>query len=128
MKAKFWRTPRIILIPVLAVMLGLVSYGIVYAATPSTSLAGTPAASSEDFDATFSFSAAAADIDHFECTLDAGLWSACSSPLTYTNLAAGEHVFSARAVDNVGNTDDSPPTWTWSIFRRWSSVLFWWTL
>ena len=36
MKAKFWKTTRVMFISALAVMLGLVAYGLIYAATPST--------------------------------------------------------------------------------------------
>ncbi|OFZ19996.1 MAG: hypothetical protein A2X94_11575 [Bdellovibrionales bacterium GWB1_55_8] len=39
----------------------------------------------------------------FECELDGGGFSACESPFQISELAEGEHVFSARARDAAGN-------------------------
>jgi hypothetical protein len=39
----------------------------------------------------------------FECQLDSGSWTACSSPTTYTGLSQAEHNFYVRAVDPAGN-------------------------
>ena len=47
----------------------------------------------------------------FQCRLDSTLESAfatCTSPKTYTGLAAGEHTFEVRAVDDQGNVDSTP--------------------
>lgn len=53
------------------------------------------------------------NVKYFECILDTGLYSQCSSPKTYTNLIAGSHYFSVRAVDLAGNTGASVShTWT----------------
>ena len=38
----------------------------------------------------------------FECRLDSGSWSSCTSPKSYLNLAAGTHVFEVRATDQAG--------------------------
>ncbi|MBI2061724.1 MAG: hypothetical protein HYT87_18440 [Nitrospirae bacterium] len=51
----------------------------------------------------------------FQCALDLALFSSCSSPATYSALAAGSHTFGARAVDTAGNNDSTPVTFTWSI-------------
>src|SRR5205085_2400286 len=51
----------------------------------------------------------------FECRLDGGPWGACSSPKTYTALAAGSHTFDVRAIDAAGNADSTPDTHTWTI-------------
>jgi len=51
----------------------------------------------------------------FECKLDAGTFTTCSSPKTYTGLSVGPHTFSVRATDEAGNTDATPATQTWSI-------------
>lgn len=48
----------------------------------------------------------------FECQLDGGSWSSCTSPKIYTGVGAGSHEFKVRAV-NVEAT--SPPaSYTWS--------------
>jgi hypothetical protein len=40
--------------------------------------------------------------------VDAGAWSACSSPRTLSGLADGEHTFDIRAKDPAANVDSSP--------------------
>ncbi len=44
----------------------------------------------------------------FECRLDGGGWSSCTSPFDYYSLTSGVNVFEVRATDNVGNTDPTP--------------------
>jgi hypothetical protein len=51
----------------------------------------------------------------FECDLDGTGFSACSSPASYTGLASGSHTFSVRATDGAGNTDPTPPSFTWTV-------------
>jgi large repetitive protein len=51
----------------------------------------------------------------FECRLDGGAYTACTTPQTYTALADGSHIFEARATDPAGNVDTSPATYTWKI-------------
>jgi len=52
---------------------------------------------------------------HFECQIDGGAWSTCSSPYTTPNLAEGSHDFAVRAVDAAGNIDASPATASWVL-------------
>ena len=49
--------------------------------------------------------------------MDGGGFSACTSPQNYTYLDYGEHVFEVRATDSEDNTDPTPATYTWSIYR-----------
>ncbi len=51
----------------------------------------------------------------FECSLDGAPFSFCTSPVTYSSLTAGSHVFQVRAVDLAGNVDPTPASFTWSI-------------
>ena len=50
----------------------------------------------------------------FECRLDAGAWTSCSSPKTYSVLSHGSHTVDIRAVDGAGNTSASAST-TWTV-------------
>jgi hypothetical protein len=63
----------------------------------------------------FSFKGTATGPTTFECNLDGSEFVECTSSCTYTMLSAGEHTFSVRAVDNVGNRRVSPTTFTWTI-------------
>jgi hypothetical protein len=50
----------------------------------------------------------------FQCSLDAGAWSACSTPQQYAGLTDGSHTVSVRAVDPAGNTSAAAST-TWTV-------------
>ncbi len=51
----------------------------------------------------------------FECKVDARPWAPCSSTFLTGQLADGEHTFSARASDGLGNVDETPATRTFTI-------------
>jgi hypothetical protein len=51
----------------------------------------------------------------FQCALDTGAFAACTSPRSYTNLSAGDHTFTVRAVDAAGNQDPTPDSRAWSV-------------
>ncbi len=51
----------------------------------------------------------------FQCQIDGGAFIACTSPRTYTGLIDGSHTFVVRAVDNAGNADSTPASFTWLI-------------
>ena len=44
----------------------------------------------------------------FECRLGSAGFSACTSPVTYSGLAAGHYTIELRAVDLSGNADGTP--------------------
>jgi YVTN family beta-propeller protein len=74
---------------------------------------GTTFSSSIKF--TFTSTAGTNPIAGFECSLDNGAFSSCSSPTTLTNLAVGSYTFQVRAVDTSGNRDPTPPSFSWTI-------------
>lgn len=51
----------------------------------------------------------------FECALNGGAWSACTSPRLLTGLVAGTQTFLVRATDALGNVDATPATATWVV-------------
>ncbi|MFN4182831.1 MAG: fibronectin type III domain-containing protein, partial [bacterium] len=55
----------------------------------------------------------------FQCRLDEGSWSTCSSGQEFSiaSLSDGVHHFSVRAFDAVGNADQTPAIWSFEIDR-----------
>ncbi len=87
-------------------------------AAPTTSLGTTPPADSSSADASFTFTGSdpgGSGVGSFECRLDGGAWGPCSSPKDFTGLPDGDHTFEVRAIDQAGNTDGSPQSYTWTI-------------
>jgi hypothetical protein len=53
----------------------------------------------------------------FECSLDGGAFQSCTSPTTYKKVAFGEHTFEVRAIDDTGNKDPEPASFSWERAR-----------
>jgi DNA-directed RNA polymerase specialized sigma24 family protein len=51
----------------------------------------------------------------FECSLDGRAFSGCSSTVTLTGLADGEHTFAGRAKDGADNVDGTPARRRWTV-------------
>jgi hypothetical protein len=52
----------------------------------------------------------------FECQMDGGGYSPCTSPKNYSGLASGQtHTFTVLATDRAGNTDQAQPSYSWVI-------------
>jgi uncharacterized protein len=86
---------------------------------PDTTITQSPPSQSFLSDAQFLFtgsdnSTAPEDLT-FECRLDGGPWVACSSPQIYTGLGFGFHTFDVRAIDEAGNVDPTPASYTWEV-------------
>ncbi len=88
---------------------------------PGTALDSSPTALANTASAKFEFAGedpGGSGVASLECRLDsteAAAWASCSSPKEYAELAEGNHSFEVRAVDQAGNADASPATYTWSI-------------
>lgn len=78
-----------------------------------TTITGSPARTTAIRDATFHFTSNYKDAT-FQCSLDGGEPSGCTSPVTYTNLSTGEHTFQVVASSGqlLGKT---PATHSWTI-------------
>ncbi len=65
--------------------------------------------------ATFAFSATDTNgVQGYECQIDGGGYSACTSSKNYTGLSVASHTFNVRATDVAGNTSASQ-NYTWTI-------------
>ena len=81
---------------------------------PDTTIASSPANPTTLTSATFTFTATEPG-STFECKLDAGAFVSCVSGQTYSGLSLGSHTFQVRAIDQVGNVDATPASYTWTI-------------
>lgn len=83
---------------------------------PETSLDATPQDITSAVVAAFKFSGRDNEgVSRFRCRWDAEAWDACRSPAVRADLADGEHVFGVKAVDQEGNEDASPASFTWKV-------------
>jgi 3-phytase len=90
--------------------------------TPNVTITSEPAASTTSTSASFSFSSTTSGAT-FQCMLDGTDFladaTACTSPKTYSGLAAGTHTFSVRAIYNDPNSpidgEGTPDSSTWTI-------------
>jgi hypothetical protein len=81
---------------------------------PETTIDSGPSGTVTTTSASFTFSSSEAG-SSFECSLDGAAYTACTSPKDYSALIDGEHTFSVRAKDAVGNVDPSPASRTWTV-------------
>jgi Concanavalin A-like lectin/glucanases superfamily/Bacterial Ig-like domain/Calcineurin-like phosphoesterase len=81
---------------------------------PETTVTSGPAAQTASSSVSLAFSASESG-SSFECRIDGGAWTDCTSPAAYTNLADGAHDFEVRATDGYGNVDTNPARHTWSV-------------
>src|SRR4051794_2480467 len=84
------------------------------AVPPETSLAGARSGSTSTRDAAFTFSSTDSRA-MFECRLNGGAWTACSSPKSYSGLADGSYTFEVRSKDLSANPDPTPASRTWTV-------------
>jgi hypothetical protein len=85
------------------------------ATPPETTIQGAP----PDFtnaSASFSFVGNdASGIAGFQCSVDGAAFAPCIAPAGYGGLGNGGHTFTVRAVDALGNIDQSPASFMWHV-------------
>ena len=81
---------------------------------PDTAITDGPTGSVTDDTPTFTFSSPDSGAT-FECRIDGGTFTACTSGLTLPALDDGSHTFEVRAVDPVGNTDPTPASRAFTV-------------
>jgi len=80
--------------------------------TPDTTITSGPSGSVNTNSASFGFSSSEAG-STFECSLDGGNYSACTSPKDYTALSDGSHTFQVRATGVAGHVGPTTSrSWT----------------
>ena len=83
---------------------------------PDTQLVSGPIAATASNTASFTFFSPDAGAGaELECSLDSSAFARCASPMSYSDLAEGDHVFAVRVRDRVGNYDPTPATRTWTV-------------
>lgn len=81
---------------------------------PDTSITDKPSSLSNSSSAGFSFSSTETGAS-FQCQIDDGDYSTCTSPKSYTGLTDGSHTFEVRSTNASGNADITPANYTWGI-------------
>jgi hypothetical protein len=81
---------------------------------PNTTITSGPTGTTTDNTPTFGFTASESG-STFRCRLDAGAWTACTSPWTTGALTDGMHGIAVRATDAAGNTDATPATQSFTV-------------
>jgi uncharacterized protein (TIGR03382 family) len=81
---------------------------------PETTITSGPSGSTPERSATFEFGSNEPGVT-YECSLDGAAYTPCTSPVTFNDLAPGEHTFRVRARDAAGNEDTTPETRTWTV-------------
>ncbi len=88
------------------------------ATAPDTTITAQPTNPSNSSDAIFSFTGddpSGTGVASFECRVDGGGFTPCTSPQAYIGLTDGSHTFEVRAIDGAGNVDPSPASYTWTV-------------
>ncbi len=81
---------------------------------PQTTIDSGTSGATTATSASFGFSSSESG-SSFQCSLDSGAWSSCTSPKSYGSVAVGSHTFSVKATDGAGNADASPATRSWTV-------------
>jgi hypothetical protein len=81
---------------------------------PETTIQGSPGSPSNNPNPQFQFTS---DVpgSTFQCKLDGGAFTSCSSPRQYTGVGQGSHTFQVRAINPNGDVDQFPASYAWTI-------------
>ena len=83
---------------------------------PDTQITGQPPSLTNQQGATFIFTCTDAHTPcSFQCSMDSGAFTTCTSPANYSGLSEAGHIFQVRATDGAGNPDLSPASYSWTI-------------
>ena len=81
---------------------------------PETEIQAAPPSRAGSRTANFHFGSPRPN-SQFQCRLDGGDFTPCSSPYAVGDLPEGTHTFEVRAFDQNGNVDGSPALYTWVV-------------
>ena len=87
---------------------------VVDATPPDTIIDTGPSNPTDQTSAAFTFHSTESG-STFQCQLDNGGFSACTSGKSYSSLPDGSHSFQVRAIDGAGNTDPTPASYDWTV-------------
>jgi hypothetical protein len=82
-------------------------------APPVPTITAKPVNPTSKTSASFRFNDTQSEVS-FLCQLDASVFSACTSPATYSGLNSGSHTFLVKAQDTAGNKS-AAASYTWTI-------------
>ena len=80
---------------------------------PETTITSGPSGFVSSTGATVTFTAD--ETATFQCSVDGGPYTTCTSPHVLSGLAQGDHTIAVRAVDLAGKIDATPPTRSWTV-------------
>jgi hypothetical protein len=84
------------------------------ATPPQTTITQKPPQLTNDDDPEFRFASSESG-STFECQIDGGGWTNCTSPQNTGELTDAQHEFEVRATDRHGNVDPTPASWTFRV-------------
>jgi hypothetical protein len=82
--------------------------------TPDTTIISGPPALTNSSSATFSFTSNESGV-RFEWSLNGAAFTTTSGPQNITGLSDGSHTVAFRAIDQAGNIDATPATYSWAV-------------
>jgi hypothetical protein len=83
-----------------------------------TTITAAPASPTSTTTALFHFTgvnSSGGGVAGFQCQLDGSAFTPCTSPVTYSGLSNGEHIFRVLATDGKGEVDPSPALHLWTV-------------